>query len=155
MAALICSMTFRSTFPPQSTLPTKTFFISTKSSSSPSLSRGKRFHGNVSIRPPPPNFDFRSETLEDTVSTIKQMYPQLSDLVEEGSIVVVKRPHDYVERRSDGYVEPEMVIVVGTSHVSDDSAAHVERVLKAVRPENVVVELCRSRQFYSQSPNPF
>jgi len=67
------------------------------------------------------------------------------DLVEDGTLVVVKRAVDYVERRSDGYVEPEVVFVVGTAHMSRVSALQVTRVVNAVQPENVVVELCRSR----------
>ena len=51
----------------------------------------------------------------------------------------------YVERRTDGYMEPELVLLVGTSHASSSSAAEVTRVIEAVRPDNVVVELCRSR----------
>lgn len=69
-------------------------------------------------------------------------------------MVVIKRPLDYVERRTDGYIEPELIILFGTSHVSVDSAANVERVLKAVRPENVVVELCRSRAGIMYSGKP-
>lgn len=55
------------------------------------------------------------------------------------------RPDDYVERRTDGYREPDLVLLVGTAHLSTRSAEDVRRVVAAVRPENVVVELCRSR----------
>ncbi|EKX51980.1 hypothetical protein GUITHDRAFT_134290 [Guillardia theta CCMP2712] len=58
-------------------------------------------------------------------------------------------------RRSEGaghsvktfeqHVEPEEIFVVGTSHISRKSAEDVDRVIRAVRPDNVVVELCRSR----------
>lgn len=54
---------------------------------------------------------------------------------------MAKRPADYVDRRSDGYTEPLELYVLGTSHVSDTSAAHVRRVLRAVRPQSVVVEV--------------
>ncbi|XP_020248023.1 traB domain-containing protein isoform X2 [Asparagus officinalis] len=43
------------------------------------------------------------------------------------------------------FVEPERIWVVGTSHISERSAADVGRVVNAVKPDNVVVELCRSR----------
>jgi pheromone shutdown protein TraB len=79
------------------------------------------------------------------VETVRTHFPQLMDLVEDGTLVVVKRAVDYVERRSDGYVEPEVVFVVGTAHMSRVSALQVTRVVNAVQPENVVVELCRSR----------
>lgn len=60
---------------------------------------------------------------------------------------MAKRPVDYADRRSDGYTEPLELYVLGTSHVSDTSAAHVRRVLRAVRPQSVVVEVryCRCR----------
>lgn len=62
-----------------------------------------------------------------------------------GLLVAVRRRADYVERRSDGYLEPEEVVVVGTAHVSLESARDVEAVIDVLRPESVVVELCRGR----------
>ena len=59
--------------------------------------------------------------------------------------MVWKRPASYMERRADGYREPELVFIVGTAHVSRQSARDVERVIAAVRPCAVVVELCKSR----------
>ena len=44
------------------------------------------------------------------------------------------------------FVEPEVIFLIGTTHISEDSALEVERVVRAVKPDNVVVELCRSRQ---------
>ncbi|BBM97578.1 hypothetical protein MPTK1_1g06740 [Marchantia polymorpha subsp. ruderalis] len=101
--------------------------------------------GRKEVQYPPADYDFRAEVAEDTSLVVGSSFPELMDLVENGTLVVVKRPKDYVERRSDGYREPEMVFVVGTAHMSVVSATEVERVVKAVRPENVVVELCRSR----------
>jgi pheromone shutdown protein TraB len=43
------------------------------------------------------------------------------------------------------HIEPEEIWVVGTSHLSAQSASDVETVIRAIRPDNVVVELCRSR----------
>lgn len=54
---------------------------------------------------------------------------------------MAKRPPDYADRRSDGYTEPLELYVLGTSHVSEASAKHVRRVLEAVRPQSVVVEV--------------
>lgn len=44
--------------------------------------------------------------------------------------------------------------MVGTAHLSRRSAKDVDRVMKAVKPENVVVELCRSRAaiMYAEDP---
>ena len=60
-------------------------------------------------------------------------------------MVCVERSALYVERRTDGYVEPELVLLIGTSHASSSSADEVKRTIVAARPDNVVVELCRSR----------
>ena len=69
-------------------------------------------------------------------------------------MIAIPRPEDYAERRSDGYQEPELVLVVGTAHLSVQSAEDVTRVVAATRPQNVVVELCKSRsaQLY-ESPD--
>ena len=54
-------------------------------------------------------------------------------------------PDAYVERRTDGYVEPELVVVLGSSHLSERSAEHADAVVRALEPQSVVVEVCRSR----------
>lgn len=58
-----------------------------------------------------------------------------------GSLQLAKRPQDYTDRRTDGYTEPLELYILGTSHVSDASAADVRRVLSAVQPQSVVVEV--------------
>jgi hypothetical protein len=58
---------------------------------------------------------------------------------------VHERPASYVERRTDGYQEPQLVFLLGTAHVSQASAHEVARVVAAVQPDAVVVELCKSR----------
>lgn len=75
--------------------------------------------------------------------------------MEDGTLVVVRRPPDYVERRGDGYMEPEVVYLVGTAHMSSLSAIQVTRVINSLRPDNVVVELCRSRAgiMYDEAPS--
>ncbi|KAA8492438.1 TraB domain-containing protein [Porphyridium purpureum] len=65
-------------------------------------------------------------------------------LTRRGVLTVLHRPEDYRDRR-DGYVEPEVMYVLGTSHVSTQSVRDCEELVRAVRPEIVVVELCRSR----------
>ena len=50
------------------------------------------------------------------------------------------RPVPYMERRDD-YTEPELVLLIGTAHVSPQSAEDVRRVVLATHPQNVVVEL--------------
>lgn len=67
-------------------------------------------------------------------------------LVGSGTLVALERPAGYQERRTDGYREPLQLYLVGTAHVSAQSAADVRAVVQAVRPDAVVVELCRSRQ---------
>lgn len=69
----------------------------------------------------------------------------LKDLYERGVLIHRSRRKDYVERRVDGYEEPKEIFVVGTSHYSESSAEDVRKVIETVRPQCVVVELCRSR----------
>nr|GFA01817.1 hypothetical protein [Tanacetum cinerariifolium] len=73
------------------------------------------------------------------------MHPELLDLADEGSLVVIRKNQfgPVPEWRSE-FVEPEFIWLLGTNHVSKKSALDVERVVKVVRPDNVVVELCRS-----------
>lgn len=71
----------------------------------------------------------------------------MAALVDEGSLVMIeKRRFGPVPEWRREFVEPERIWVVGTSHISERSATDVGRVLNAVKPDNVVVELCRSRQ---------
>ncbi|XP_078447944.1 traB family protein [Wolffia australiana] len=100
----------------------------------------------ASIRPPPVGFDYKLEVQEDTRAAVARFHPELIDLVENGDLVLVeKRRFGPVPSWRSAFVEPEAIWLVGTSHVSARSAAEVERVIKAVAPDNVVVELCRSR----------
>jgi len=94
---------------------------------------------------PPPSYDYRRQLGPKSIEIISQRYPQLLDLASAGAVLAIPRPSNYVERRTDGYCEPELVILVGTAHLSNQSADDVRRVIAAVRPENVVVELCKSR----------
>lgn len=70
-----------------------------------------------------------------------------------GTVVAIARSPEYQERRTDGYVEPEVVVLVGTAHISSKSAEEVRRVILSSKPRNVIVELCRSRagQMYATS----
>ena len=80
-------------------------------------------------------------------------HPSLAPLVASGALHCVRRPDTvpgagpdaYVERRTDGYVEPELVVVLGSSHLSERSAEHADAVVRALEPQSVVVEVCRSR----------
>lgn len=94
---------------------------------------------------PPKHYDHRLHLMEESKRIIRQSFPELQDLSDAGTLIAIPRPESYVERRKDGYVEPEVVYVVGTAHTSKQSAHEVERVINAIKPENVVVELCRSR----------
>ncbi|GLC40577.1 hypothetical protein PLESTF_001014000 [Pleodorina starrii] len=94
---------------------------------------------------PPPDFDFRAEVTACSRQWVDEHAPQLRDLVDDGTLVVVPRRPDYLERRTDGYCEPRVVLLVGTAHVSRRSQLDVDRVIRAVVPDSVVVELCKSR----------
>ena len=98
------------------------------------------------LPPPPPCFDYRAASLADTRAAVNN--PALAALVESGALVRVPRRRfgPVPAWRPPDFAEPEDVWILGTSHLSAESAADVERVLRAVRPDNVVVELCRSRQ---------
>lgn len=100
--------------------------------------------------PPPPCFDYRAAVRADTRAAAATLAadPALAGLVESGALVRVPRRRfgPVPAWRPPDFEEPEEVWVLGTSHLSPESVADVERVLRAVRPDNVVVELCRSRQ---------
>ncbi|KAK8656013.1 hypothetical protein V6N13_108574 [Hibiscus sabdariffa] len=100
----------------------------------------------VSVKPPPPDFDFRADILAESTARIGQTHPQLADLAGNGTLVLVQKPQfGPVPAWRSEFVEPEAIWLVGTSHISPESATDVDRVVRAVRPDNVVVELCRSR----------
>ncbi|KAM7273720.1 hypothetical protein ACFE04_028384 [Oxalis oulophora] len=111
---------------------------------------------SVAIKPPPPDFDFRNDILPDSKSLIAESYPELIDLADNGILALVKKNrYGPVPAWRKEFVEPEEIWLIGSSHISQDSAADVERVVRAVRPDNVVVELCRSRAgiMYTTSKN--
>ncbi|KAI5346995.1 hypothetical protein L3X38_014874 [Prunus dulcis] len=100
----------------------------------------------VSIKPPPPDFNFRSEISDHSKATIAKTHPELLDLAENGTLFFIdKSRFGPVPAWRTEFVEPEAIWLVGTTHISQDSALEVERVVRAVKPDNVVVELCRSR----------
>ncbi|KAG2501600.1 hypothetical protein HYH03_000105 [Edaphochlamys debaryana] len=106
----------------------------------------------VLLAGPPDDWDWRSETRDVSRRWVEAHAPELADLVEEGTLIVVPRRPDYAERRSDGYTEPRAVLLVGTAHVSRRSQLDVARVIRAVRPDSVVVELCKSRSAALAAP---
>ncbi|KAF8008604.1 hypothetical protein BT93_K2311 [Corymbia citriodora subsp. variegata] len=100
----------------------------------------------ASIRPPPPGFDFRREVLEESKASIASSHPELLDLADDATLVLVRKGQfGPVPAWRSEFVEPEEIWLVGTTHISRRSADNVARVVRAVRPDNVVVELCRSR----------
>ncbi|GAA0169776.1 hypothetical protein LIER_24183 [Lithospermum erythrorhizon] len=100
----------------------------------------------VIIKPPPPDFDFRTSILSNSTATISKSHPELLDLAQNGSLVVVeKSQYGPVPSWRSEFVEPEVIWILGTNHISECSSIDVKRVIRAVRPDNVVVELCRSR----------
>ncbi|CAI8604546.1 unnamed protein product [Vicia faba] len=100
----------------------------------------------VSVKPPPPDFNYKLEISKESRAVIEESYPELIDLADNGSLVLVqKKRFGPVPSWRTEFVEPEYIWLIGTTHVSKESAMEVERVVKAVKPDNVVVELCRSR----------
>lgn len=98
------------------------------------------------MKPPPPDFDYRREISEESRAAIAESHPELLDLADNGSLVLVqKKRFGPVPSWRTEFVEPESIWLIGTTHVSEVSAVEVERVVRALRPDNVVVELCRSR----------
>ena len=95
---------------------------------------------------PPADFDLRSSLVPQTRAIISERWPELLDLVDDGTLVAVARPEDYRERRSDGYSEPQLVLLVAAAHISRASASAATRVVEAVKPDAVVLELCGSRK---------
>ncbi|KAG0464268.1 hypothetical protein HPP92_020337 [Vanilla planifolia] len=108
----------------------------------------------VSILAPPQEFDYRTEIMEETISAVSSELPELMDLVDEGRLVMVeKRRFGPVPKWRRDFLEPEVIWLVDTSHTSQKSAKDVERVVRALRPDNVVVELCRSRVHFQSWDN--
>ncbi|XP_027103863.1 uncharacterized protein [Coffea arabica] len=100
----------------------------------------------VSVKPPPPEFDFRTEILSGSQTAIAETHPELLDLANNGSLVLVtKNQYGPVPSWRTEFAEPEAIWLFGTTHISKESADDVGRVIRAVKPDNVVVELCRSR----------
>lgn len=131
-----------------SSLPQLPWLSSSSSSPPPQSPRQRRsINRKVAIRPPPPGFDYKSAVLDDTRSAAAAGHPELMGLVEGGALALVeKRRFGPVARWRREFVEPDAIWLVGTHHLSRQSSADVERVVRALRPDNVVVELCRSRQ---------
>ncbi|PSC70033.1 traB domain-containing isoform X1 [Micractinium conductrix] len=100
------------------------------------------------VQGPPQSYDHRAlrDSSAALLARLGGQHAQLLPLVQQGNLVALERPASYVERREDGYREPELLFLVGTAHVSQQSAADVRRVVQAVQPDALVVELCRSRQ---------
>jgi pheromone shutdown protein TraB len=93
---------------------------------------------------PPASFDHRAATAA-AGAALAAAHPSLAPLIAEGLLLSLPRPAGYVERRSDGYEAPRHVWLLGTAHLSRRSAADVAAAVAALRPDAVVVELCRSR----------
>ncbi|KAK6936401.1 TraB/PrgY/GumN family [Dillenia turbinata] len=112
----------------------------------------------VSLNTPPPSFDFRSEILEESQAAIARTHSELLDLAENGSLVLIeKKRFGPVPDWRKEFVEPEAIWLIGTTHISKDSALDVQRVINAVKPDNVVVELSefifRAGIMYSSDDN--
>lgn len=71
----------------------------------------------------------------------------IDQLESSGVLTLIHRRSDYntAGHEPRGYVEPELIALVGVSHLSSASADAVTKVIQHFQPEAVVVELCRSR----------
>ncbi|KAI3458201.1 hypothetical protein Pfo_014864 [Paulownia fortunei] len=106
------------------------------------------------IPAPPPNFNFKNEILDISTAAIAETHPELLDLAKNGTLVLIKKSqYGPVPPWRSEFVEPEAIWIVGTTHISRESASEVERVISTVRPDNVVVELCRSRAGIMYTPD--
>ena len=91
--------------------------------------------------------------MDKSLKFVEGRYPRLAPLVQRGVLRVSRKPASYDERRRERRFwngqgeprEPETIFVLGTCHVSEASAADVREVIEAVRPQAVVVELCKKR----------
>ncbi|CAN8253353.1 unnamed protein product [Cochlearia groenlandica] len=102
----------------------------------------------ASVQTPPPDFDFRGEIASDSRAAIARTFPELLDLADNGTLVLIqKQSFGPVPSWRKEFVEPESIWLVGTSHISSESASDVDRVVRTVKPDNVAVELCRSRKY--------
>ena len=101
-----------------------------------------RCHG---VAGPPADFSVAEATVEDCAA-LAAAHPLLAPLIAEGMVTALRRPTGVPERRSDGYREPSLVVLIGVAHLSTRSPADVRHVIGVLRPQCVVVELCRSRQ---------
>ena len=82
-------------------------------------------------------------------SAAYKAYPQLRDLFEDGTVRAV------VPKLEPGVHKPKEILLVGTAHLAKRSVEDVQRVVRTVKPQCVVVELCRSRSgalYASQEP---
>ena len=83
---------------------------------------------------PPDNFDHRKQS-NAAAGPLRDEYSELQDLFESGALLLLPRSHRYIERRTDGYREPEQIFVYGTAHISlpsarQNSAADVRRIIQ-------------------------
>ncbi|KAH7668433.1 TraB/PrgY/GumN family protein [Dioscorea alata] len=105
-----------------------------------------RRNPRCSIRPPPPGIDYKSEFIEESRSFVEEKHTELIDLAADGTLVrIAKHRFGPVPAWRTEFVEPEEIWLLGTSHLAAQSASDVQRVVRALQPDNVVVELCRSR----------
>ncbi|CAI5945314.1 unnamed protein product [Closterium sp. NIES-65] len=83
------------------------------------------------------------------------------DLVRRGVLVVVQQPVEDDEAgagtdTSSSRRLPREIFILGTTHVSETAGEDAMRVVRSVQPQNVVVELCKSRApiMYDPVPDP-
>ncbi|CAI7781805.1 unnamed protein product, partial [Closterium sp. NIES-53] len=120
-----------------------------KSTISPQSATSSQEDTSAWPEPPVLGFDYRKATAETTYSIVAERYPDLMDLVRRGVLVVVQQPVEDDEAggtdTSSSHRLPREIFILGTTHVSETAAEDAMRVVRSVQPQNVVVELCKSR----------
>ncbi|CAN4085257.1 unnamed protein product [Withania somnifera] len=85
----------------------------------------------VSIKPPPPNFDFKTEFFSASRDAIEEIHPELLDLTDDGTLFLIKKSQfGPVPSWRSEFEEPEAIWLIGTTHLSMESAVDVERVIR-------------------------
>ncbi|KAM1020708.1 hypothetical protein ACFX13_042618 [Malus domestica] len=116
------------------------FFAPTQFSSPQASQTLQDFHQTASA-----GLRFQVRNISGLKSQIAKTHPEPLDLAENGSLFLIEKSWfgPVPEWRSE-FVE--VTWLVGTTRISQDFAVEVERVVRAVKRDNVAVELCRSRE---------
>eukprot|EP00775_Hariotina_reticulata_P008188 gene8188-8379_t len=99
--------------------------------------QGKRVKHNCI---PPEDFRHQDMVQSDSTAIIQRYYPELADLAATGLL----EPSRILDACLAAPV-PEVIFLLGTVHVAQQSAEDVRKTIQAIKPQLVVLELCASR----------